>query len=133
MFNTMLRLLIGDTTPHGDQFYDAVVVSDEVNVVPVVRMSDVETILGVRDPSTDTALRPVEIDGVRYVLCYDRTNSSGPSSSLATVALRSLGETEIEVNRIVVVPSVLISVFDNKETDMTPVVNTIESGAVSVP
>lgn len=132
MFNTLLRLLIGDTTPHEDQFFDAVVVSNDVTVSAVMEMSDVAALLGVRDSSTDMIRLSVMLDDRRYVICYNRADVTGSQNSLASVALRQLTDNDSSISRAVIVPASFISVFDDTETDMTPIIAALENGAVTL-
>lgn len=131
MFNTLLRLLIGDTTPHEGQFFDAVVVEDEVTTATVTDMYDVESLLDMRDPSIDMIRLPVTLDDRRYVICYNRTDVDGSSAALASVTLRQFTEHDAPISRVVIVPSSLISVFDGTDTDMTPVIVALDEGAVT--
>lgn len=132
MFNTLLRLLIGDTTPHEGQFFDAVVVSDDVTVSAVMKMSDVAALLGVHDLSTDMIRLSVTLDDRRYVICYNRADVTGSRNSLASVALRQLTDNDSSISRAVIVPASFISVFDDTETDMTPIITALENGAVTL-
>lgn len=124
--HTLLRLLLGDMTPV-DQFYDAVVVRNDVTVRSIRDMHDVEDELGITDPSTDLVRLTAVLDGVRYVICYDRTDRYALSTNLASRALHMLSDSEAVVTAVVIVPSRVMSVFDGDETDMTPVVTALES------
>lgn len=126
MMHTLLRLLFGDMTPV-DQFYDAVVVRNDVTVRSIRDMHDVEDELGINDPSTDLVRLTAVLDGVRYVICYDRTDRYALSTNLASRALHMLSDSEAVVTAVVIVPSRVMSVFDGDETDMTPVVTALES------
>lgn len=126
MMHTLLRLLLGDMTPV-DQFYDAVVVRNDVTVRSIRDMHDVEDELGINDPSTDLVRLTAVLDGVRYVICYDRTDRYALSTNLASRALHMLSDSEAVVTAVVIVPSRVMSVFDGDETDMTPVVTALES------
>lgn len=126
MMHTLLRLLLGDMTPV-DQFYDAVVVRNDVTVRSIRDMHDVEDELGINDPSTDLVRLTAVLNGVRYVICYDRTDRYALSTNLASRALHMLSDSEAVVTAVVIVPSRVMSVFDGDETDMTPVVTALES------
>lgn len=126
MMHTLLRLLLGDMTPV-DQFYDAVVVRNDVTVRSIRDMHDVEDELGINDPCTDLVRLTAVLDGVRYVICYDRTDRYALSTNLASRALHMLSDSEAVVTAVVIVPSRVMSVFDGDETDMTPVVTALES------
>ena len=71
--HTLLRLLLGDMTPV-DQFYDAVVVRNDVTVRSIRDMHDVEDELEIDDPCTDLVRLTAVLNCVRYVICYDRTD-----------------------------------------------------------